>query len=311
MNPINLFGQTIQSDITSKEYIDSKFISLIRMMKTKVDLNFAQQNFVQKAGDKMTGNLDMSGNRLTNTGSPVDEYDCATRDYLNQTINSLSRTIRTKADLNFVQQNFITKDYFNSINKDSKLYVQITSVQDETDVEKLCKIGAIIAKILTKYRAVVASVLKEQFLNSFAYAISMYSKYKNIVPKERSEGTIEQANESSESSISLNGQAVGGIQDVSACTIFVDFKINIIKIIEALAKDIFQELKKGLNNEKLFSSSKRGIRKRYRKFLVKRVEELDPEGTNEELQLLLYKNLLFIDMGFIYLMDSLLRNLLA
>src|SRR5580700_6390452 len=120
MNPINLFGHTIKSDITSKEYIDSKFISLIRMMKTKLDLNFAQQNFVQKAGDKMTGNLDTSGNRLTNTGTPVDKHDCATRDYLNPRINSLSRTIRSKADLNFVQQNFVTKDYFNLMNKDSK-----------------------------------------------------------------------------------------------------------------------------------------------------------------------------------------------
>jgi hypothetical protein len=104
----------------------------------------------------------------------------------------------------------------------------------------------------------------------------------------------------------------------------VDFKLNIVKIIEDLPKNIFQELKQELNKadisdlpsaEKLFSAPRRGIRKRFRRFLIKRTEEIESrqagnEGTNEQLQLLLYKNLLLIDIGFVYLMDSLLRNLL-
>ena len=65
-----------------------------------------------------------------------------------------------------------------------------------------------------------------------------------------------------------------------------------------------------LNRERLFRNPEIGVRKRYRAFLVKRVVEVDPEGTNEQLQLLVYKNILFIDMGFFYLMDSLLHNLL-
>ena len=268
MNPINLFGQTIKSGIPNKEYVDSKFITLTRLMKTKLDLNFAQQNFVQKAGDKMTGNLDMSGNRLTNTGAPVNENDCA---------------------------------ILNSINKDtvSKLYVQITNEQDETNAKKLCKIGDIITIILTKYRTEqFASVLKDQFLNSFEYAISLYSKYKHAFDQD--------LDESGES----NAWVVGSPQDVSNCTIIVDYKINIVKLIESLPKDIFQEFKKELNKESLFSTPDWGVRARYRKFLINGVKELDPEGTNEQLQLLFYKNLLLIDIGFIYLIDSLLHILL-
>src|SRR5580700_3851404 len=116
VNIFGSYGKLTKSNVDNN-YMDSK---LILMLKTKLDMNFAQQHFVQKAGDKMTGNLDMGGNRLTNTGTPVDEHDCATRDYLNPRINSLSRTIRSKADHNFVQQNFVTKDYFNLMNKDSK-----------------------------------------------------------------------------------------------------------------------------------------------------------------------------------------------
>ena len=93
--------------------------------------------------------------------------------------------------------------------------------------------------------------------------------------------------------------------------LFVDLKVNIIRIIEDLPKDIFQELKEELNEEKLFSTPDRGIRKRYRKFIIKRTEQFDSGGLNEQLQLLLYKNLLLIDIGFVYLIDSLLHILLV
>ena len=116
----------------------------------------------------------------------------------------------------------------------------------------------------------------------------MYSKYKNILET-----------------------FTGYNDDLSSCTILVDLKVNMIKIIEVLPKNIFQELKEELNKEKLFSTpTERGIRKRFRRFLVKYTEQIDSEGVNEELQLLLYKNLLLIDIGFVYLIDSLLHILL-
>ena len=77
-----------------------------------------------------------------------------------------------------------------------------------------------------------------------------------------------------------------------------------------LSKDLFEELKEKLNTEKLFSPPDKGVRKRYRRFLVKSVEQMDPEGKNSELQLLLFKNLLFIDIGFVYLIDTLLNKIL-
>ena len=90
----------------------------------------------------------------------------------------------------------------------------------------------------------------------------------------------------------------------------MDLKVNIIKIILGLSIDLIKELYEELNKQKLFSSPERGIGKRYRRFLNKAVDEIDPEGTNSELQLLLYKNVLLIDIGFIYLIDSLLHMLL-
>ena len=111
MNPINLFGHTIKSDITSKEYIDSKFISLIRMMKTKLDLNFAQQNFVQKAGDTMEGNLDMGGSKICNVGIPVDRLDVVNKEYVDLEAES-PRSFRTQNDSYFKYYRFDSSSHW-------------------------------------------------------------------------------------------------------------------------------------------------------------------------------------------------------
>ena len=121
------------------------------------------------------------------------------------------------------------------------------------------------------------------FLSSLAYAISMYNKYKDI--------SVHHA---------------GNIKEISNCTIFVDLKVNIAKIIEVLPEDIFLELKEELRKENLFTAPERGgIRRRFRIFLTKCSEQADSGG-----QLLLQKNLLLLDIGFVYLIDSLLHILL-
>ena len=286
MNPINLFGMTMKSDVTNKEYADSKFISLTKAMQTKVDI----------AGDKMTGNLDMNNNRVTNIGDAVDNYDCVTKHYLDSTIKPINRSVHSKVSVDGdsmsgdLDMNWHTvgnvKFPLKSCDAANKLYVQIYAERNEINVEMLCKIGEIISIILYKYDSLIH--YRDTFSSSLTYAISMYSKYKNI----------------------FETTHAGYNEDISSCTILVDLKVNIIKIIEGLPKDIFQELKEELNKEKLFSAPDRGIRKRFRKFLIKRTEQLDSGGLNERLQFLLHKNLLLIDIGFAYLIDSLLHILL-
>ena len=286
MNPINLFGMTMKSGVTNKEYIDSKFISLTKAMQTKVDT----------AGDKMTGNLDMNNNRLMNVGNAVDKQDCITKDYLDTITKSINRQVQLKvnADGDTMRGNLdmdwhtVTNVKFplKSCDAANKLYVQIYAERNEINVEKLCKIGEIISIILYKYDSLIQ--YRDVFSSSLAYAISMYSKYKTIF-----ETTYAKYNE-----------------DISSCTILVDLKVNIIKIIEVLPEDVFQELKNELKKENLFSTPEDGTQKRFRRFLTKCREQTDSGGPNEQLQLLLYKNLLLIDIGFAYLIDSLLHILL-
>jgi hypothetical protein len=254
------------------------------------------QTKVDKAGDKMTGNLDMNNNRLINIGNPVDNQDSVTKDYLDTITKSINRNVQLKvnADGGAMRGNLdmdwhtVTNVKFplNSCDAANKLYVQICTERDEIDVEKLCKIGEIISVILNKYDLLIQ--YKKKFLSSLAYAISMYSKYNEI-----------------------SGLHASNIKDISSSTIFVDLKVNVVKIIEVLPEDIFLELKNELKKENLLSTPERHIRKRYRMFLIKCTEQTDSGGPNEQVQLLLHKNLLLIDIGFVYLIDSLLHILLV
>jgi hypothetical protein len=147
------------------------------------------------------------------------------------------------------------------------------------DVEKLCKIGEVISILSIKFDFNASNLN-----TSLAYLISLYNKYKSF------------------------SEAYAN-NDVSKSVIFVDLKVNIIQIILSLSKDLIKELIEELSKQNLFSTSERGIRKRYRRFLNKSVEQIDREGANVELQLLLHKNILLIDIGFIYLIDSLLTKI--
>ena len=98
---------------------------------------------------------------------------------------------------------------------------------------------------------------------------------------------------------------------LNTCALFTQFKCLIINIIEELPEEIFLLLKVDLIAVKLISTPDEGtIRRKYRRFLNKYSRELYHTQSNKELELLVQKNLLLIDLGFIYFIDILLKRLL-
>ena len=79
MSYINLFNQPKQPDLANKNYSDSKFITLVRALKTKVDQN----------GGNVTGDLNMNNYRILNIANPTDNQECATKDY----VDSITKTL--------------------------------------------------------------------------------------------------------------------------------------------------------------------------------------------------------------------------
>ena len=272
MKTINKFGLSSNPETKST----GSFIRIVKELDTKVS----------KDGDKMTGNLDMNNNRLINIGNPIDDRDCVTREYFNTVVKSLNRNIQMKVNkdekLDMTNHSIINLKFpLNSGDAVNKLYAHIYSKPDETNAENLCKVGEKISLILLKYPEIQFN--PKHLSTSLAFAISMYNKYKD-----------------------LSGSLLGNwnMDDISNSTVFVDLKVNIIKVIEVLPMNVFQELKKELNEQ----IPERGTRRRLRRFLIKISEDI---SHTEELDLLLNKNLLLIDIGFTYFMDSLLRILLV
>src|SRR6476469_10893026 len=107
------------------------------------------QTKVDKAGDKMTGILDMNNNRLINIGNPVDNQDCVTKDYLDTIAKPINRSVQLKVNVDGdIMRGGLNMDWnsvknvkfpLNSCDASNKLYVQICTEPDEIDVEKLCK----------------------------------------------------------------------------------------------------------------------------------------------------------------------------
>jgi hypothetical protein len=63
-----------KSSNVDKKYVDSKFITMTRNLQLKIN----------KAGDKMNGELDMCDNLIKNVSMPFDQFDAAPKEYIDQ-----------------------------------------------------------------------------------------------------------------------------------------------------------------------------------------------------------------------------------
>jgi hypothetical protein len=80
----NIFGSSLKTFKSDKKYIDSKFITLSTNLQLKLD----------KIGDRMQGELDMDGNKISNVAMPTHNLDVVSKRYVDDKIS-----------------NFVTKQY--------------------------------------------------------------------------------------------------------------------------------------------------------------------------------------------------------
>ena len=131
----NIFGSSGKSDKTpgvNKKYVDSKFITLTRNLELKVN----------KAGDLMSGSLDMGNFRISSTHIPTNPEDLINKvygdnSYINRSGGSLdmgankitsSYVPKEEIDLtnkNYVDVKFVTKTNYGHM----KDYVDNNSVK--------------------------------------------------------------------------------------------------------------------------------------------------------------------------------------
>ena len=268
--------------IGNEKKSDSKFLTLSRIIDTKLDKN-------------ISGDIYMNGYKISNAKLPIFKDDVATKQYVDNITNiiqdemdllptkdyvdSVTQSLPTNSTLLDKINLLPTKDYVNSITK---------PVYDEIDLYLLITTAEQISIILKKYNQINNFNLlvsgRNNFLISLKFSISMFNVYKTL---------------------KLD---VKYFNEFSNCTMFMDLKHNVVKIIENLPKDMFYELK---NELKIDPVEKRSTRKLFRRILNESINLKFPDSViTEKLQLLIDKNYLLLDLGFIYFIDSLLDYLL-
>ena len=92
-------------------------------------------------------------------------------------------------------------------------------------------------------------------------------------------------------------------------TYIIDILYLIITVVEDLPQNIFIDLKEFLVRDKILNTPEEGTDlMKIRRFIQKFVIDLDPRRENENLELLLQKNFMFVDLGFVYVSDTLLKQ---
>ena len=75
----NIFGSTsklIKASNIDKKYVDSKFVTLTKNLQLKVEKN----------GDTMSGNLDMTNSKIVNLQEPTEEQDAVSKKYVTKSL---------------------------------------------------------------------------------------------------------------------------------------------------------------------------------------------------------------------------------
>lgn len=89
---VNIFGSQQNNRESSKQQINSKFISLSRLLQTKVN----------KSGDILEGELNMNNNKITNVACPSDNLDAVNKNYVDNKIgeseNDITEMLKMKVN---------------------------------------------------------------------------------------------------------------------------------------------------------------------------------------------------------------------
>ena len=105
---VSIFGSSSSksnNNNNTKNYVDSKFISLIKNVNAKVD----------KSGDSMNGNLDMGNSKITNLHDPEVNNDAANKKY----VDGSDTLVRIYVD----QRELVAKTYTVLRETETKIYV--------------------------------------------------------------------------------------------------------------------------------------------------------------------------------------------
>jgi len=259
------------NSVGHKSYTDSKFITMSKSLDTKFN----------RTGGVMAGSIDTNNNNIKNISDPIEGADVVSKEYVVTSIEKINQNIESK--MTGVKVFPPPAGPFDPINK---RYLEILSQNmDDIDTHKLLHIAKTIKGELDP-----DDLKNKPFISTVHFMQSILEIYTGVF---RNRGEDK------------------NLQDLQYYrSLFVDVKFYIITIIEGSSEQFFIQLKQKLmDNALVFTPDERTIGKRYRMFINKRAKFIDRTRSSNQLELLIQKNFLLLDLGFIYLLDELLAEL--
>ena len=293
MSTISKIGSAVRHNnkSTIDKQLSSKISTINKYLETKVS----------KIGNQMSGNLNMNNNCIVNVKDPEADGDAVSRGYCFDFVNHLIKTSQVQSEIRnnpldmggygISGVNFPDSG-FDAINKK---YLQIAYLNNSSNIKtkKLMSICQLINDLLAKYSNDFTSAFDRQFRLKYTWMQNMILTYNRLYRKPELD-TVLDLHPAIESIL------FPYIKDIFCL---------IIAIIEELPKNIFTELKQYLVHNKISFTPDEGTdHMKIRRFIQKFANDIDPNRENEIFELLLQKNLMFVDLGIKYVSDSLLAQ---
>src|SRR6476469_4591818 len=207
----SIFIPNADDVLTNKVYVDSK---------------------LSKSGDTMNGVLNMNQQQIKGVQNPTDDNDACNKQYADTLINTkLDRDIKENLDMNeFKITNIKSPESpFDAVNKS---YDDIALQRDDIDIHNVLNIGMRINAILTKYENVAEiNKYRERYRQIIHYLDKMDEKYYEIFKEDLQPRVI--------------------FELLKPSSLYSDFKVLTVQIIEDMPKYIFLELKDLVTDHKL------------------------------------------------------------
>ena len=299
----NIKNPQENQDCSTKSYCDTSTNSILKLVGNNVELisdtlSRKIETKLSKTGGEVLGHINMNDNTLKNVKNPVDDQDVANKFYVDSSIQKVNRKIESKTgntitdEIDMQWNNIINLKFpSNPLDAINRLYLEQMVFSNNSG--NIIQTGVVISDFLNENQNIpnIGDIIGQFNLN-LNYVRNLISFY--------NEAKYE------------NGSFNNRIDDLKDNAFFVNLKVSIIIIIENLSLEQFIALKRLLMEKNLVNTpEERTTRKRCRTDINKLSAAINPERRDANIELLVQKNLLLLDLGFFHQIEELMKKLLT
>lgn len=297
----SIFGLNINDYKQSKsnKVQDHKYITALEGLK---------KQFIKA---EVNGDINLKGSQIRELGRPTEYNHSATKNYVDQHISDVTDEVNkcVKYDQNAINLDWkpiqnvrIPLQWHDAI---SKFYFSMFLQQDDTNIPKLIQ---------------TADVLKQTIQDTNQQDIAFFSDFCICLDK------VINLRALYHDALIRRGEEKNMRDLWKYAIIFKELKAYVILLIENLSIEfvivaeeqmISKRLIRQNDTDKLNSITSNDVDdqqdefpgKRFKRFINKQWRKIDPKRNNRELEILVMKNLLILDIGFVYFIERLLELL--